>query len=104
MKKSIRKLDKEEYVYYRRLKKEVFNLRNIKSINNKTLQYVNALYNKCVKWNYYYPNCLIKLTPFTDWVVKNNLQRFNLYTKGFSVEGKTVLQFRTVEVKKVARD
>ena len=104
MKKAIRNLDKEEYKYYRQLKKEVFKLQDIKSVDTKTLQYINTLYNKCVKWNYYYPSCSIKLTDFTNWMVKNNLQRFNLYAKGFSVDGKEVLKFRTTTVRrKVAR-
>lgn len=104
MKKAIKQLDKEEYKYYRQLKKEVFKLQEIKTVDGKTLQYINALYNKCVKWNYYYPSCSIKLTDFTDWLVKNNLQRFNLYARGFSIDSKEVLKFRTTTVrKKVAR-
>ena len=104
MKKAIRNLDKEEYKYYRQLKKEVFKLQDIKTVDSKTLQYINALYNKCVKWNYYYPSCSIKLVAFTNWINKNNLQRFNMYARGFSIDSKEVLKFRTTTVKKkVAR-
>ena len=100
MKKSVRNLNKENYTYYRDLKRKMFKLDNLNARDNKTLAMVNKLYKEVISWNLEFPKCKISLEHFTNYQIRVGIQRFNMYCKGFSVTGTQLQQFRTVECKR----